>query len=388
MRTKIASVGLLTCGLFTIVGADAVAQSGGIRIERLAPGVRAEWLNRYQDSRLGPEQTEKFSKTIKTGRGSTLDLQNVSGSITVTGASGDNIVIDAIKRVRARDDARAKAMLMALEIRLDERPGRVTVRTIYPRAMTTTLAAVDYTVRVPQDAAVDLTSISGDLRVTNVNGELRLETVNGSVRAGQSPRLGFAKSVSGNVEITGNIEVELNASSLTGALLLQDVRARALELTTISGDVVLNSVLVDRALRVRSVNGDLRFEGPLSKSGRYDMNSHSGRIQMLLPPTSGFEIDASTFSGNLRSELPLTITGTTPPSPPPPPNVRTPPVPPAPPTPPRRPEENRARVQVRERGRAGQSQTIRGTFGDASAYVVIHTFSGDIVIGRAVVAKQ
>jgi DUF4097 and DUF4098 domain-containing protein YvlB len=346
------------------------------RYERPAPRIRADWAQRFEQSRLGPEQTARFAKTIKAGRGSTLDLENISGSITVTGANGDDIVIEAIKRTRARDEARAKELLDQIDIRVTERPSRVTVRTVYPRLGNQISVAVDYTVRVPLDASVDLSSVSGDLRVTNVKGELRLETVNGSVKAGQAPRLGYAKTVSGNVEITGLIEGELSASSLTGALLLTGVRARALELTTISGDVVMNDVLVDRAMRVRSVNGDVQFAGPLTRNGRYEMNSHAGRIRIVVPQVPGFELDASTFSGNLRSDIPLTIISSRDPRTG---EIPRPPTPPIPPTPPDRPGE-RARIVIRERGARGGSQTIRGTFGDASAYIVVHTFSGDIVI--------
>jgi hypothetical protein len=335
------------------------------------------WANRYQDARFGPEQTEKFTRTIKAGRGATLDLQNIAGSITVTGITGDDIVIEAVKRVRARDEARAKALLAEMEIRVDDRAGRVIVRTTYPRRTTAASAAVDYTVRVPQDASVDLSSVSGDLRVTNVKGDLRLETVNGEVHAGQVPRLTLAKSMSGNIEVTGQIDGELNASSLTGLLLLRGVKARAVELTTISGDVVLTDVLVDRA-RVRSVNGDVRFASALVKNGRYDMNSHSGSIEVKVPAATGFELDASTFSGNVRSDIPLTLFTSRelrpgrvqPPQPP---------TPPTPPQPPDRPGE-KTRVIVRENTTHRMSQTIRGTAGDAGAYILIRTFSGDIVL--------
>jgi hypothetical protein len=379
MTTRSRSLVSFTCGVAVSCAVAASAQTTTFRFERVGPKTRIDWANRFQDSRLGPEQTERFSKTIKAGRGATLDLQNISGSIVVSGTSGENITIEAVKRTRARDETRAKALLREIEIQVMERPGRVSVRTAYPRVSGGVSAAVDYTVAVPIDASVDLSSISGDLRVTNVKGELRLETVNGSVKAGQAPRLGLAKTVSGNVEITGPIEGELLASSMTGALLLTGVKARALELTTISGDVVLNDVLVDRAMRVRSVNGDLQFSGALTRNGHYDLNSHSGRIRFMVPAVPGFELDASTFSGNLRSDLPLTIISRRDPRTDEPPRPPTPPAPPAPPRP-DRPGE-RARITVRDRARGG-SQTIRGTFGDASAYIVVRTFSGDIVIEK------
>lgn len=369
MTTRHSTTALIACGVVAISTGGAFAQTR-LRVDkRPAPHVRAEWAQRYQEARLGPEQSERYSKTIKAGRGATLDLQNVSGSITVTGTGGDEIVIEAVKRARARTEDRAKAILRDLDIHLIDRPGRVTIRTFYPRMTGSVSAAVDYTVRVPQDAAVDLKFVSGDLRISNVKGAVRLETVNGSVHAAQAPRLEYAKSVSGTVEITGNIDGELTASSLTGAVLLKDLKVRALEVTTISGDVVLNEVLVDRA-RVRSVEGDLQFVGALVKNGRYDMNSHSGRIRLTLPSSVGFEVDASTYSGNLRSDLPLTITGRDRddrrPTPPPPPKL---------------PDSARARSRLVVR--VPRSQTIRGTVGDASAYLVIRTFSGDILIEKS-----
>ena len=366
------------CGVAAMPPSGVLAQATHFRVERLSPAVREAFKQRYE-ARRGPEQTEKFSKTIKAGRGAMLDLQCISGSITVTGASGDDIVIEAVKRVRARDEARGKAILNAIEVQVVERPMRVTVRTLFPRTSGSISAAVDFTVRVPQDAAVDLMAIAGDLRVTNVRGELRLETVNGTVRAGQSPRLAFAKSVSGNVEITGAIDGELSASSLSGAVLLTDVRARALELTTVTGDVVLNSVLGDR-IRVRAVNGNVQVLGPLSPNGRYDINSHAGGVRFMLPSTSGLEIDAGTFSGNVRSDLPLRITTTRSSEPPSPPSPPSPPTPPRPPSP-RNPRDNaRERAVTIIRGRVPVSQFIRGMIGDANAYVLIRTFSGDIVL--------
>ena len=61
------------------------------------------WWERYQDSRRGPEQTERFSRSIKAGRGTALDLSNISGDIVVTAGGGSDIVIEAVKRARGRD---------------------------------------------------------------------------------------------------------------------------------------------------------------------------------------------------------------------------------------------------------------------------------------------
>ena len=86
------------------------------------------------------------------------------------------------------------------------------------------------------------------------------------------------------------------------------------------------------------------------------MNSHSGDIRLLVPAGVGFELEANTFSGSLRSDLPLTLRGAT------------------------RPETERDDDDT-PRGRRN-SQSLRGTFGDGSAIVTVRTFSGDVVITR------
>jgi hypothetical protein len=60
---------------------------------------------------------------------------------------------------------------------------------------------------------------------------------------------------------------------------------------------------------------------------------------------TGFELDATTFSGSIRSELPLTVTG-----------------------------------DIRNRGI--RKALTRATYGDGSAALTIRTFSGDIVIAK------
>jgi len=79
----------------------------------------------------------------------------------------------------------------------------------------------------------------------------------------------------------------------------------------------------------------------------YDVNVHSGTVRFVLTNPPGFELTASTFSGNIRSDLPLTIGG----------------------------GDNASRRGVSNR-------SVRATFGDGSATLTLRTFSGDIVIAK------
>jgi len=61
------------------------------------------------------------------------------------------------------------------------------------------------------------------------------------------------------------------------------------------------------------VSGDLTYAGPIDRGGRYEFKSHSGNVVLVVDGKTGFEIDARTYSGRLRSELELTHRAPAPP---------------------------------------------------------------------------
>ena len=101
-------------------------------------------------------------------------------------------------------------------------------------------------------------------------------------------------------------------------------------------------------LEASSVSGNIEFDAPLAKGGRYEFTSHSGDVRVLLSGNTGFELDADTFSGSVRSDVPVTL--------------RT--------------------LGRTERERRGSNRAIRGTYGDASAILSVRSHSGSVVITK------
>lgn len=316
-------------------------------------GPRTGWFERYSEARQGPEQIDKVSQTIKVGDGAALDLSHLAGDIRVTGGSGSEIRVDATKRVRHRDPEQAKRLLAALRVDINNFNGRVEVRTIYPRRGefgNNVSASVDYVIAVPVGATVAVKSISGDISVTNVKGEVRAETVSGDVNVSATPNVALAKTISGDVTARDiGSQTTMVLSTVSGTVLGTGLRVRALEAGSVSGDVRLIGSDVER-LEARSVSGNIEFDAPLSKGGRYEFTSHSGDVRILLSGNTGFELDADTFSGSVRSDVPVTLRAMG------------------------KPEEARDR-------RSG-NRAIRGSFGDASAFLSIRSHSGSVVIAR------
>jgi hypothetical protein len=301
----------------------------------------------YQGRNRGPEQTERLSRRIHIGRDGRVAVSNVAGDITVTGGGGDEVVIDAVKRTRGD-----RGQLARVHIDVDERPGRVEVRTEYERNWSNRSGdvSVDYTITVPSSAAVDVKSVSGTVKLSNVQGAVRAESVSGDVITTSTPKLEQAKSVSGDVSLGGvTTDGDLSATSVSGSVSAKGLKARGLDLGSVSGNVTVADATCDR-LDGKSVSGNIEYQGSIVKAGRYSINTHSGTIRLTLSGSTGFELTANTFSGNVRSDLPMTIGGSS---------------------------DDRS-----GRRRFGPGRSVRGTVGDGSATLVVRTFSGDIVIEK------
>ena len=51
------------------------------------------------------------------------------------------------------------------------------------------------------------------------------------------------------------------------------------------------------------------FGGALARGGRYELTSHSGTVTATLAGNAGFEVEATSFSGSIRSDLPVGSSG-------------------------------------------------------------------------------
>jgi DUF4097 and DUF4098 domain-containing protein YvlB len=306
---------------------------------------------RERRDRNAAEQTEQVSRTAHLGPSGEFHLSNISGNIVVKAGAGNDVRIEAIKRVRAQDDAEARRQLGMLDIVIAERPERVEVRTVYPRNERHFNGSVEYSVTVPAGARVNLRSVSGDIRLGGVKGDAHAESVSGNVVVESASRVAVAKSVSGDVQILAvGADGDVTASSVSGSVSVRGVKVKTLDAGTVSGDVILTKMACGRAY-VRSVSGNLEYAGTLARNGRYELKSHSGNVRLALTGDVGFEVEATSFSGGVRSDLPITLrTGHS--------------------------DEHDGR------GPRRRNSAVRGQYGDGSAILEITTFSGNVAITR------
>jgi DUF4097 and DUF4098 domain-containing protein YvlB len=206
---------------------------------------------------------ERFERTVEMAPDGTFSLGNIAGDIRVNSTAGSRARISAVKVSRAATLEEARENATAVTIQVTEEAGNVRATTEYPRGANRNLnVSVDYEVEIPVNASLDVSSVSGDVRVSNCGGDARLKSVSGDIQADGIGGLAHVESVSGDVTIRA----------------------------------------VDGEALGKTVSGDVRME---LSGGPVTAESVSGDLRIAQPGNTGFEVDASTFSGRINSDFQL-----------------------------------------------------------------------------------
>jgi hypothetical protein len=306
---------------------------------------------------------EKEQKTFTLSNAADLDLSNIAGDITVTAGRGNDAIIEVTKHGYGNSQEDAKRQLGFVEVRFDQSGGRGEVRTQFvgnpeqrgERHQRNFQSEVEYRVSAPEKMRLRVKTISGNIKSSQIKGDQSLESISGNVNIDGAGVVSMAKSISGDVTVTGmgSANEPLSVSSISGDVRVDGVKARYIEVSSISGDIVTRNVGCERAT-VSTVSGDVQFSGPVAKAGRYEFKSHSGDIRFAVTNDAGFDVEANSFSGDIKSELPIKNQAAA--------------------------EEDEMPAQYKRH--MPKRTVFRGTYKDGSATVELTTFSGDIVITK------
>ena len=163
--------------------------------------------------------------------------------------------------------------------------------------------AVAYEIMVPADTTVQTKSGSGDQVVEGTESSVDLTTGSGDVRL---------RDIKGNVQLhtgSGDVEAEqltgrLEAEAGSGDIRLTGVSGGDARVRTGSGDIEIRDV--NASLSVQTGSGNLTAEGAMA--GAWELRTGSGNIQLRLPSQANFELDATTSSGSVVVDHPVTMT--------------------------------------------------------------------------------
>jgi len=286
---------------------------------------------------------EKFAKTEALAKTGTFYLSNVSGDIEIAVWKEAQVKIEAVKVSKAASLDKAKENAAKVTIEVTKDGDAVRVETKYPKQSggfwggDKISVSVDYKVWVPDQAAVELKSVSGDVVVAALGGKARIDSVSGNVTL-QGAAGAEIKLVSGDLEI-GNVGGDAFIKAVSGDITVTKIKG-SVEADAVSGDIELRDVSEAQAVDIKTVSGNVVYFGTIKAGGRYELKTHSGDVRMTIPADATFDFEANTFSGAIDTDFEITVSG---------------------------------KISPKE---------IRGTVGKGGATITLKSFSGDVELKK------
>jgi len=269
----------------------------------------AVFLSGISPSLLQAQQGRLMERTLELREGSTFQLTNASGDITVRGVAGRSAMIRGIKTVEGMNSADSAYLLEATTLTVEEGDESVSVAISQPPAVLRGEAApvsVSITIEIPLDVALVLRSTSGNIKVSGMEREISLESDSGSISVTDTEGYVSAGSVRGTISIE-RASSGADASTVSGDITLTDIDDR-IRATCLSGDITIRGGVLAE-IWANNTGGDIKFGGPVAIGSRYQLTSHSGDIEFIAEEESAFQVSLSTVSGSISAPLELNLTG-------------------------------------------------------------------------------
>ena len=284
-------------------------------------------LNPLEASPQGKvKHEETFAKTESLSRDGKVEIRNISGDVEVKTWDRDEVKIDALKTSRATSKEKAKENATKVKIEVTRENGILMVKTKYPKPSIKGLnVSVDFKVMIPSQATINAKSVSGDVTLEKIGGKATAETTSGDVTVLGARSGANAETVSGDVEVadvqngvycktaSGNIDAKnitgnADLACVSGDVTAENIRG-AVEADTVSGSVKLLGISDADVVKGKTMSGNTIYHGDISSTGRYALEAHSGNVEITIPSGSAFDLTASTFSGTIKTEFEVMMSG-------------------------------------------------------------------------------
>ena len=252
------------------------------------------------------EQNETIQKTFPFSGSAPkkVIVDNVNGSIHVTGQAGNEIRVVAHKRLRA--DSQEKAEQARRDVKLDMSQEANTVRLyldgpfrcrdggIHMHGRPGYEVKYDFELQVPRDTAVTLKTINdGEIKVENVSGDYEVENINGGIEMDAASGSGRVYALNGRVRVA----------------FRENPRARS-SFGSLNGEVrVTFRPDLSADLRFKTFNGGVFTDFPVSylpvpatagerRDGKFVYKSNEWSAVRV--GRGGPELSFDAFNGNIR----------------------------------------------------------------------------------------
>jgi DUF4097 and DUF4098 domain-containing protein YvlB len=259
------------------------------------------------DSSLRLQEKETIRKSFNlTADHKTLEIDNVFGSIEVTGGEGNQVQLVVNKTISAESKDRMEAAKKEVTLDITDQPDFLKFYVNGPfrcncndgcegnRGDRGYRVKMDFQLQVPRNIEVKLKTVnSGHVHVQNVTGHFSVRNVNGGIEMLNVAGSGLAKTVNGPVKVTFRVNPRENSdfATINGNVELYFVRGLSgdFRFKTMNGHVFSDFDMT--SLPAQPVSGEQRGTKFVFHSDRFT----GGRIG-----SGGPEIKAENLNGDIR----------------------------------------------------------------------------------------
>ena len=265
----------------------------------------------------------KVNRGLQLNATGAVRVYNLVGSVRVTGWNRDSVVVRGTlgKGNTLHMGGGGAGMKMFIEGMDDRNP-----------------SPADIEVMVPARAKVWVKTATASITVTGVSGSLDLYVVGGDIKVNGSPADVNAEAIDGSITIVGS-PAWVRAKSASGNVSI-DGSSADVTVATVSGKIEVNGTRFEKA-KFESVTGSIRFAGSFERGGLVNFDTHSGSIEIAMPPGSPADLDVMSIAGSIANKL-----------------TRSKPVP----------------------GRYGRGAELTTASGDGGTRVVVRSFKGPVTL--------
>jgi len=255
---------------------------------------------------------EKFEKTVPLAKDGKVFLGNVSGDIEVKTWKEEQVKIDALKIAEASTLSRAQEDSKKVTIEVNKEGNVLRIETKYPDhkgiwGHESLNVSVYYKIWIPDKADLEIKSVSGDVMAEGAGALVGVNVVSGDVEVRGAGQGADCNTVSGELKLE-DIAGDVDLKSVSGTITINRVSG-SVDAETVSGDIEIREASDAKSLKLKTLSGDIIYQGKVNPNGRYNLKSHSGDIDIILPSDSAFEFEAETFSGDIKSDFELAVSG-------------------------------------------------------------------------------
>ncbi|QWT18677.1 DUF4097 domain-containing protein [Bacillus sp. NP157] len=266
-----------------------------------------------------------------------ISIDNTKGEVTVTAWDKNQVQVtgtlgDGARPIELDGDAGN------IDIRVDTGGGKN--GSWFSWGNDTRMQPTVLNVRVPKGVQVDINVVSAPVSIDGLDGgKVSVDSVSGRIRANvRSPEISM-QTVSGTIDLAGKAS-KADLQTVSGDITAPGITDKV-EAQTVSGRMTIGGGPWKEA-NFSTVSGDTQIHGGIIDGGKITVDSMSGDVELALPAATSAKLEASTFSGDLRTDF-----GTP------------------------------------SKGDDGPGKELKATIGSGAGTIHLEAFSGDVKIRRA-----